>query len=346
MKVQSVSCFVKAIPLNQTFITAVRETNHIYDLYIELTCDSGLTALGSAPAATLVTGDSLESMQFVIENFYSERLIGLDCEEIPGYITKISDIVPFNFGAKMAVDMACYNLMGKLVGVSLVDKLGGSQNKKLATSITLSCGGVEEVCKRAQKAINKGFTKLKIKLGTEVGHDIKIMQAIHERFGHKNVEFMVDANQGWREPDAFKFIDAMQKVSIKLAFLEQPVNAKSIQSMRAITQSSPWPIVADESIFSKEDARYYFEQKACDIVNIKLAKCGGIHQAIEIKKLADQYNKKCMVGCMMESPLGVLAAASFALAYNIKLVDLDPIDWVDSKEYEGLLSYSPPFIII
>ncbi|WP_119329336.1 dipeptide epimerase [Cysteiniphilum halobium] len=347
IKIKDIQCHVSQIKLNRTFVTAVRSTDYINDLHVDLICDNGLIASGTAPATTLVIGETLTGMQAIIESYYKPILIGRTLEDLPEFIAMINRIVPFNSGAKMAIDTACYALLAKLSNQNIACYLGAKKtNNKLESCVTISCGEIQEVLSSVEIAINKGFKKLKIKLGTEINHDMEVTYQIQNHLKGKTISLLVDANQGWNYKETIQFIKYLEKMSIKIELLEQPVHARDISSMKKITYMSPFPIAADESVFNTDDALNLFTHDACDVINIKLAKCGGIHQAIRLKTLADCYHKSCMVGCMMESPLGISMAANVALALNIKLVDLDPIDWVNSNEYQSLLSYHTPYIEI
>jgi L-alanine-DL-glutamate epimerase-like enolase superfamily enzyme len=143
-----------------------------------------------------------------------------------------------------------------------------------------------------------------------------------------------------------KFISEIDKYDINVELIEQPVNRHDIKSMKNITQSSHIPILADESVFSVYDAERLIEEQACNMLNIKLAKTGGILEASKIKTLADNISMPCMIGCMMESPLGISAAASFALSENIIMADLDVLDWVSKDIYSEYIDFEVPNITL
>ena len=143
-----------------------------------------------------------------------------------------------------------------------------------------------------------------------------------------------------------QFIEELNKYDINVEIVEQPVKYYDIAGMREITKFSNIPIVADESVFDAKDAQRVIDEQACNMINIKLAKSGGILEAQKIKRLADNANIPCMVGCMMESPVGILATASFALSENISVADLDPLDWVDKSLYSDYIGFNEPNIIL
>jgi L-alanine-DL-glutamate epimerase-like enolase superfamily enzyme len=106
--------------------------------------------------------------------------------------------------------------------------------------------------------------------------------------------------------------------------IEQPFASDDILSMKKLRDKEILPVLADESVFNAQDAKKLLEEKAADMLNIKLMKCGGIHEAITIANLAKEYNKSCMIGSMLEGPISLLAAAHFGLSQdNVSMADLD-----------------------
>nr|WP_245806551.1 enolase C-terminal domain-like protein [Francisella halioticida] len=186
---------------------------------------------------------------------------------------------------------------------------------------------------------------MKVKTGADFKRDIELLKALDKEFD-KNVRFRFDANQGWGVTQTKQFIEELNKYSLSVEIIEQPVKYYDISAMHEITQFSNIPIVADESVFDAKDAQRVIDEQACNMINIKLAKTGGILEAKKIKKIADNAGMLCMVGCMMESPAGILATASFALAENITLSDLDPLDWVTKDIYSDYITFNEPNIIL
>ena len=134
----------------------------------------------------------------------------------------------------------------------------------------------------------------------------------------------MDANQGWTAKEAIRIITAMEDKGLNIDLVEQPVHAHDLDGMRAVTKAVYTPILADESVFSPEDAAEIIRTRAADLLNIKLMKTGGIWQALKICSLAEMYGVECMIGCMLESKLAVSAAAHLAAAKRvITRADLD-----------------------
>jgi L-alanine-DL-glutamate epimerase-like enolase superfamily enzyme len=127
----------------------------------------------------------------------------------------------------------------------------------------------------------------------------------------------VDANQGWNAKDAVRIISAMEDKGLSIDLVEQPVNAHDFEGMKYVTSNVYTPILADESVFSAQDAIRIIQERAADLINIKLMKTGGIYEALKICGIAESFGVECMTGCMLESKLAVSAAAHMAAAKGI-----------------------------
>ena len=128
----------------------------------------------------------------------------------------------------------------------------------------------------------------------------------------------------------------MEDAGLDIELVEQPVPAHDFEGMKAITRAVETPILADESVFSAEDAIRLIQHGAADLINIKLMKTGGIWKALQICSAADLYGVKCMMGCMLESRLSVAAGAHLAAAKGcITLCDLDGPSLCSSDPYTG-----------
>lgn len=139
-----------------------------------------------------------------------------------------------------------------------------------------------------------------------------------------DVPIRLDANQGWQAKEAVRAIRLMEELDLGIELIEQPVIAHDLEGLKYVTENTETPIMADESVFSVYDAKRVLDMGAADLINIKLMKTGGIHQAIKIATLAEAFGVKCMVGSMIETKIGITAAAHFAASHpNIAHYDLD-----------------------
>ncbi len=334
MRISKIEVGEVRIPLVTPFKTSLRTVDCVNDLIIKITADDGQIGFGEAPPTAVITGDTLGSIRCAIEQFIAPNLIGMDIFDIDGIMQKLHGCILKNTSAKAAVDMAVYDLYAKALGKPLYQVLGGRKSH-IETDLTISVNSVDEMVKDSLKAVEQGFRILKIKVGKEGLEDIKRIEAIRKAVGN-DIALRIDANQGWSAKDAVKIISTMEDKGIVMDLVEQPVHAHDFKGMQYVTQHVYTPILADESVFSAEDAIHIIEGGAADLINIKLMKTGGIYEAMKICSIAEIYRVECMIGCMLESKIAVSAAAHFAAAKGIiTRADLDGPSLCSIDPYEG-----------
>ena len=288
-------------------------------IYIKIITDSEIYGLGEAAPAPLVTGETLDTVVAAIE-FMKPCLIGMDPTDIAAIHEKMDKTLLFNPAAKAAIDVACYDIIGKKEGKA-VHKLLGAKTDSLQTDITIGIDTIEEMTRECVERVDQGFRILKIKCGIEPNKDIEVLREIRKAVGDE-IDLRIDINQGYDMETALRVLKRIAEFNISEA--EQPLPFWDVHGMAEIKKRSPIPIMADESVHSPEQARIVCEHDACDIVNIKFMKCGGIYKALQISDIAKEYGKTCLVGCMSESKLAIAAAAAVVVAKdNIVSADLD-----------------------
>ena len=249
--------------------------------------------------------------------------LGDDPFVIEDIIHRLDKVIRLNPSAKAAVDMALYDLMGKVLGVPLYKLLGLNPKHTPHTSFTI---GIDTPVEMAKKAlIAKDYPILKIKVGTK--HDLDIIKAIRDV---TNAVIRVDANTGWTPKEAIKTINVLAPYNIE--FVEQPIVAHDLPGLKLIRDNVPIPIIADESCVTVEDIPRIAE--CVDGVNLKLMKCGGIRHALKMIHVARAHNLRVMIGCMIESSLAITAAAH--LTPLVDYADLDGHLLISDDPYVGV----------
>ena len=334
MKITGISVGEIALPLARPFKTALRSVDTVNDIVVRIITDDGQVGYGEAPPTAVITGDTKGSILCAIREFIAPSLMGMDIEDMDGLQKKLHSCILKNTSAKAAVDMALYDLYGKHWGAPLYQLLGGAKNE-IETDITISVNPIDEMVRDSVDAVKQGFRVLKVKVGKEGKADVERIRAIREAVGPSAV-IRVDANQGWSARQAVGIITAMEDLGLDIELVEQPVPAHDLEGMRAITRQVETPILADESVFSAEDAIHIIQTRAADLINIKLMKTGGIGKALQICSVAEIYGVECMMGCMLESRLSVAAGAHLAAAKGcITKCDLDGPSLCSVDPYSG-----------
>lgn len=172
--------------------------------------------------------------------------------------------------------------------------------------------------------MQQGFDVLKIKVGKDsIATDIERIKEVRRRIGNK-IKLRLDANQGWGKKEAIFAIRKLEDLDLGIELVEQPVKAWDIAGLKQVTDRIDTLIMADESIFTPRQALEVVKNRSADLINIKLMKAGGIYQAQMINQLAEASGIECMVGSMIETKVGITAAAHFAASKrNITRFDFD-----------------------
>ena len=322
MKIIGIRWGTVSIPLRTPFRTALREVRSVEDILVEIVTDTGETGFGEAPPTGVITGDTAESVCGALRHHLGPALLGQDLEAFEPLTARVQRALIHNTSAKAAVDMALWDLYGKLRGLPVYQLLGSARST-LETDLTISVNDPETMAKDAADAVSRGFDCLKIKVGIHPALDVERLAAVRAAVP-SSVTLRVDANQAWEPRQAVRILNRMQDKGLNLELVEQPVPAKDLEGLKYVRDHSEVPVLADESVFSPEDALKILESRAADLINIKLMKCGGITPALRITSLAELFGVPCMIGCMLEGRVSVSAAVHLACARSvINRADLD-----------------------
>ena len=322
MKITEVRLGKISVPLRVPFKTALRTVNSVEDVVVEIHTDTGAIGYGEAPPTGVITGDTTGAIIGAVKDHISKAIIGKDVDDFENLMMAVQSSMVKNTSAKAAVDMALWDLYGQLYKIPAYKLMGGSR-KTVCTDITISVNDPETMAKDAADAIARGYDCLKVKVGKEPEKDIARLSAIRGVVPKKTL-IRIDANQGWEPKEAVRILNGMQERGLDIEFVEQPVKGHDIDGLKYVTERSYVPVLADESVFSVEDAFKILQMRAADMINIKLMKCGGLYNGLKIATAAEVYGVECMIGCMLEAKISVNAAVHLACAKQIiTKIDLD-----------------------
>ncbi|CDQ38583.1 L-Ala-D/L-Glu epimerase [Virgibacillus salexigens] len=335
--IEDIKVSYREIPLHTPFKTALRTATEIESITVTIHLANGVIGKGEAAPTWVITGDSAQSIQAALEGPIKTALFHQDIRHFQTLLTAIQNSCVGNTSAKAAADMALYDAYSKWLAIPLYQLLGDHQ--PIYTSMTVGVDDPAKMADDAKKWVEAGYSRLKIKVGAKPELDITRITAIREAIP-ADVLLRLDANQGWQPKQAVQLIQKMEKIGAGIEFIEQPVKAKDLDGLKFVTDHVHTPIMADESVFSPQDAFTIVSGHYADLLNIKLMKCGGIQNALSIANLAMVHRMPCMIGSMMESSFSVGAAAHFAAAHpNVIYYDLDAPLWLVEEaeviDYQG-----------
>ncbi|KRM87240.1 dipeptide epimerase [Lacticaseibacillus thailandensis] len=322
-KIESITVDSQRLPLAEPFTTSQHAVTQLEAMVVRIQLDNGLTGIGAASPNAVVTGDTMGTMQSAVREGITPAIIGADIDDWENLLATVQSSIQHNAAAKAAVEIALYHLRSQQFDTSLVQLLGGT-GVTIQTDYTIGIADTEHMVAMARALADKGFAAFKIKVGAgDLDTDVERVRAIANAVGGLT-PLRLDANQGWTPKQAISAINRFADLNLNIQFVEQPVRADDLDGLARVTANVALPVMADESVHTYRDALRLIRMHACDLINIKLMKTGGLSQATKIAELCADYGIDCMVGCMIEAPISLAAAVAFASAHrNVQYVDLD-----------------------
>lgn len=341
MKIAEIEIMAINLPLVEPFIISYAHLNTMPSIIVKITTDTGIIGYGEGVADEHVTGESRGGTFHTLKSILAPKLLGenpMHLERIHNLMNKAIYGVPT---AKAAIDIACYDVVGKALGIPVYSLLGGRYHDEFPITHVLSIGKPDDMAEEAMNRVKQGYHSFKMKVGTTITEDVKRIQAVRNQVGD-GIAIRVDVNQGWQSSG--KTLQALHMLEgTSLDWLEQPVLADDIDGMVEIKSKSATQIMIDEGMRGFREMREIIAKRAADKVNIKLMKCGGIYPAMKLAHMAEMAAIDCQVGSMVESSIG--SAAGFHVAFSKKVITsvelTGPLKF--SKDI-GDLCYDVPYI--
>jgi len=345
MKIRNIRTTLLHAPLKTPFVTSLRRVDALEDLVVIIECDDGTVGYGEGAQTPVITGETIGSMIATID-YIAAYIIGMEIEDLDTILHRLHHVIVKNTTAKSALEIALYDLKAKSLRTPLFKMLGGTKTS-FRTDITISMGEVDTMVKDSLHAVDLGYDTLKIKIGDDPKKDIERIVEIHNALD-PSVVLRLDVNQGWTAEESVILLHTLEKRGIIAEFIEQPVATDDVKGLRYIKERVQTPLLADESVFSLKDAKRLLELQAVDYVNIKLAKTGGITQALALSDLCAEFGIKCMIGCMLEGPISVAAGVhvASAKAESITMLDLDAVSLLASRPVTTDIKFDESHILL
>ena len=313
--------FPYELQLRHTFTVASYSRKTTPDVQVELEWE-GVTGYGEASMPPYL-GQSVETVCNFLSKVNLEQFTDpFRMEEILDYIDGLSE---GDSAAKAAVDIALHDLVGKLFGAPWYKIWGLDPAKAPSTTFTIGIDTPEVVREKTLEAAGK-FNILKVKVGLDTDEEmIRTIRTV------TNVPLAVDANQGWKDRSkALEEIFWLKEQGVVL--VEQPLPVDRLEDTAWLTERSPLPIIADESIQRLKDIAPI--AGAFHGINIKLMKCTGMREALKMIHTARALGMKVMFGCMTETSCAVTAAAQ--LSPLVDFADLDGNLLISNDRFTGV----------
>jgi o-succinylbenzoate synthase len=315
MKIVKVEVFPVSLPRKKPFTIALGTMTHSPHAVVRITTDEGVVGYGEASTWHVVYGYDQRDLVWAIERYLGPAVIGLNIYEIERVLERMNSVLPKNLMAKAGVEIACQDARAKALNVSLSQLIGGTLRNPIEVVETVDIVSMKEAAQMATKHVENGFRCIKIKIGLDPKEDVERVRVVREAVG-KEIQLRVDGNQGYDRTSAMKACLAMEPFGLQ--WIEQPLPDWDLEGLAMLAEALWTPIALDESVYTLHDVYRVIKAKAADVINIKVAKCGGINPSLKIAHAAQSAGVPCFLGGCTETGVGTAAALHFgACAPNL-----------------------------
>jgi len=297
----------------QTFRTSAES------IIVRLEFENGISGYGESTPMTYITGEDCSSVVQAIQNCFSSILLSHEIhtiDDVEGVLNKLEseclkkNILHYN-SALGAIDIALLDALGKLQKVPVTNFLGSIVREKALYSISIPFLPLQKIKELFLQLPKSNVKYVKVLVGETESENIKRVSLVRSLCGN-NVDIRVENNGKWTFQQAVSNLEKLDKFNITA--VEQPVAKDNIVGLQRLKKTIKIPIIVDESMCSLSDAKNLIEKDACDILNIKISKCGGLLRSRDIAHFAKSQNISCQMGAHVgETEILNAAGKSFAL---------------------------------
>jgi L-alanine-DL-glutamate epimerase-like enolase superfamily enzyme len=334
-------------PLRTTFSTALGQKRRLQSILVRVVLDDGVSGVGEIPTSAAFADETPSVIARVLREA-GPRLLGAPVDDYGRLIDGLRRDFPQTVMTISGLDVALFRAF--LARRQIPEhRYWGGHLGRLETDITLPFVTDREVLAAwIGFAARKGFTTYKLKVSGNLDQDRAVLSSVHEllhlRVGRFHLR--LDGNQGYTQKTFLAFLDYIQKERYGIELFEQPLRKDDFHGLASIKERSPLPIILDETILSAADARRAIDNNLGDGINIKIAK-SGIGESTRLLELARSHRMKVMIGCMIETMVGLSAAVQLAAgAGSFDFIDLDAVYFLYGKNaYPGIEREGPAFLV-
>jgi muconate cycloisomerase len=304
--------------------------------------DAGREGLGEASVTSVWNGETQAGTIALIQEVLAPLLVGADPFDTEWIGRRLDRAAFANSFAKGALEMALLDLQGQCLGVPVYRLLGGKDEAAGGIRLKFVVGAVEPelAAQRARRMVERGWQAIKVKVGRHAHPqaDVDRLRAVREAIGPRTW-LSVDANGGYTVDQAVWVAPRLEKLDVVL--FEQPTRRGDHAGMAEVRHRSGIPVMADESVFTPQDAIEVIRAGAADVLSIYPGKHGGIRATQQIAKIAEAAGIPCTIGSNLEREVATAAMAHVSVCTANIQCERFPGDLIGPVYYEGPLSRTP-----
>lgn len=350
MKITKVEPIPICVPLKKGMLAKTAHGEHATSPYVlvRVYTDQGLIGLGEATISGLWSGETQAGTVAAIREYIEPVILGKDPRDITAIRRAMDGMIKVNSFTKSAVEMAMWDIAGKSAGLPVYQLLGGKVRDKVRIKLVVWARDVAGSRAMAEQHLALGVSCVKVKVGLDPDTDIARVRAVRE-VTPSHIPLTIDANCGWTIQQARYCLRQLADLDLLLA--EQPIPPGDHLAMAELRHCQPAPIMADESVFTLQDAWLLTLHRAADIFSIYPGKHGGIQATADIVSIARAAGLRCTIGSNLELGIGTAAMLHVAAAFPEVDTDTFPADTIGPFYHEAdlirqSLNLGPPAAMV
>jgi len=307
-------------------------------LFVRIATDEGLAGVGEVSCTPGWSGEDQVTAAQLIHTYLEPVLVGQDPLDLARLSAALERRVAGNPFTRAGVEMALWDLAGKVAGLPLYRLWGEAQRDAVPTKFSVSGRPPERAAEIAAWAVSQGYTAMKVKVGTDLATDLARVAAVRAAIG-PDVRLGVDANGGWSPWVALEAVRRLTEYDV--FFVEQPVGPHDLSQLAAVRAHSPVPILADESVNTVFEAMAIVRASAADAFSIYVGSGGGLSMARRVSQVAYAAGLACTVGSNLEMGVATAAMIHLGMVLPPGSVEAFPCDILSHHFYEDMLITEP-----
>ena len=340
MKITRIEAIPVCVPLKKGMTAKTAHGEHVTSPYVivKVHTDEGSSGWARRRSPALWSGETQAGTVAAIREYIAPQLVGKDPRDITAARRAMDFIIKLNPFTKAAVEMALWDIAGKAAGVPVYQLLGGKVRDRVRIKLVVWARDVPGSRAMAEEHLALGVTCVKVKIGLDPEADIARVRAVRE-VRRADIPVTIDANCGWTIQQAKYCLRELADVNLLLA--EQPIPAGDPAALAELRRDTPTPIMADESVFTLQDAWLLTTHRAADIFSVYPGKHGGIAATAEIIAVAKAAGLRCTIGSNLELGIGTAAMLHVAAAFPEVDCDAFPADTIGPFYHDGEIITKP-----
>lgn len=318
--IKSIDVKVIELPLKKQWkISLYQQTSRAHAV-VRVVTEDGIVGYGEAAPSPAFMGETGYTMEVAILRYLAPSITGMNVFDMDLIHEKMNFAIYGNYAAKSAIDIALYDIMGKMLNIPAYQLLGGKYRDKIELSWVVGMQDLDASIEEAREKLKEGYRVLKVKVGNSPETDYNLLKRIRDELG-ENFPIRLDANQGYDYKTALETFRRLEEFGLES--IEQPVRRWDIEGMKMLRERLNTPVMADESVSDFHAVMCIIREKACDIVNIKVGKVGGLTMAKKIAACLEAEGLTATAGSNLEVGIGSSASIHFVASTNIASVPND-----------------------